>query len=488
MSRSNSVIRRYTPPTCTLEILAQSSPLSRWMGKTVLKQVSFNLYFDDPRLPEKNRVPIQGDRDQLEALCDAVTSYIQHLLQQSTESFWMSFTSTDDQLKATSTQLQSQDLDKIPLSAKTLQFPHPNTPQTKIYLESTGNLTHQLFLGSLANSTSGASIQLTLLQLFDLATALDEYSADMMALPTSMNQSSPKKLPNWASAAAVLVLAAGLIPLTWQYANSDRPTQETATYPESSLALKTPQAKTTSPTNLAPTPANTLSPLQLATPAPRSSSNTTPTLAFPDASDSITTQITPKDPLNPAFPANLQIPLPPPVPNSPNSTKSINPTGITLTTRENLSPQNTSIVPKTGSSISRSIGTIPNTSPQLPPALDLQPKAKVNDANLTNQPSETAKTTLFDTPQVAEARDFLKKKWQPPTGLSDTLEYSLMLGTDGTIERILPLNQAARQYIDNTGIPEIGKPFVSINKYGQNVRLRAVLSPDGKVQTFPENP
>ncbi len=61
MPLSNSVIRRYTPPTCTLEVFAQSSPLSRWMGKTVLKHLSFELRFDDPRLPEEHRVPIRGD-------------------------------------------------------------------------------------------------------------------------------------------------------------------------------------------------------------------------------------------------------------------------------------------------------------------------------------------------------------------------------------------------------------------------------------------
>jgi hypothetical protein len=58
---------------------------------------------------------------------------------------------------------------------------------------------------------------------------------------------------------------------------------------------------------------------------------------------------------------------------------------------------------------------------------------------------------------------------------------------DGTIERIYPLNQAARTFIDSAGMPEIGQPFVSANKNGENVRIRVVLSPDGKVQTFPEN-
>ena len=96
--------------------------------------------------------------------------------------------------------------------------------------------------------------------------------------------------------------------------------------------------------------------------------------------------------------------------------------------------------------------------------------------------------TLFDTPQVAEAREYLNKRWQPPTGLSQALEYSLTLGIDGTIEKILPLNKVAREYIDSSGIPQIGKPFVSTNKSGQNLRIRVILNPDSKVQTFPETP
>lgn len=45
----------------------------------------------------------------------------------------------------------------------------------------------------------------------------------------------------------------------------------------------------------------------------------------------------------------------------------------------------------------------------------------------------------------------------------------------------------AREFIDNTGMPAIGKPFVSANKVGQSLRFRVVFSPDGKVQTFSES-
>ena len=60
MPGSNSVVRRYTPPTCTLEILAESSPLSHWMSQTVVDQLRFQLHFDDPTLPEDLRIPNEG--------------------------------------------------------------------------------------------------------------------------------------------------------------------------------------------------------------------------------------------------------------------------------------------------------------------------------------------------------------------------------------------------------------------------------------------
>jgi len=115
-----------------------------------------------------------------------------------------------------------------------------------------------------------------------------------------------------------------------------------------------------------------------------------------------------------------------------------------------------------------------------------------NPASQTRSPSAPTtpskpKVTAFDTiPQVAEARAYFDRRWQPPASLKETLEYSLVLDVDGTIQRIEPLGQAARTYIDETGMPLISEPFVSPNKSGQTPRIRVVLSPDGKVQTFLE--
>ncbi len=563
MPLSNSVIRRYTPPTCTLEVLAQSSPLSRWMGKTVLKQLSFELHFDDPRLPEERRLPIRGDRDQLEALCDAVSSYVQNFLQQPPESFWLSFSEPEDSSKVTDgAEFTAVHNPSLSANTQTLKSFSSHLPRTTIYLEPSTYLTHNLFLGSLANHSTGPVIQLSLLQLFDLATALDEYSADVMALPTLNNTTSSFTWPAWTSVAAVLVLGVGLLPLTWQYVNSNAKTKQPqiaqksapapekiALEPSASLNIPTPQPGLTPPDNLQfaknSNPSLLSQPILGSTPPPPNGSLPTVPLTAPSFDLSRTTPKLPKTPVsiatpklpisnfpiasstspslptlpqgtNPIFSGTPQqnIPAPttigsPPIsiqPNPPqNTTASVPPGNYGLPKRRNL-PQ--SLSPETSTppnppKDSPFLGTIPNPpklalspgkTPEISPGINnsspvsegISLADQLRSASQPPSSTEVSTNSLFDTPQLAEAREYFQKRWQPPTGFAQTLEYSLTLGVDGTIEAILPLNKAARDYVDMAGMPNIGKPFVSGNRYGKNVRIRAVFSPEGKVQIFPE--
>ncbi|MTJ47304.1 DUF4335 domain-containing protein [Dolichospermum sp. UHCC 0259] len=516
MSSSNSVIRRYTPPTCTLEISAQNSPLSRWTDKTVISDLSFNLRFDDPRLPEESKILIQGDRQQLEILCDIVTTYVQKLLQQSAEDFSINLLGNDD--LSTTSELEITDIPpSIPPTPNISSF-KTQIPQTKIYLEPSHNLTHQLFFGNLANQTSGQVIELTLLQLFDLATALDEYSSDMVVLPTTNHQIIKPSLPQWAPIAAVLVLAAGLTPFTWEYANNiQKNRQKVATN-----APQSPEPVAIEPTQQDPIPTPSLpliTPQPQLTPPLPNLSTPAPPLSFPNATIPAAPSKTSQPPLTIpsdtfSYPLTSQVPSSGIIPNS-NITKTI-PNTSSIADKKAVNPTKSKNLPSDITQPSSSVATIPNNNlsniPNLiptPAAAELSPSVGANTTpeqaspignqgslasrlrTATKPTSDTLSTdnkTLFDTPQIAEAREYLNKRWQPPTGLSQTLEYSLTLGIDGKIERILPLNQVAREYIDSSGIPEIGKPFVSSNKAGQNVRIRVILSPDSKVQTFPETP
>ncbi|NMG08688.1 DUF4335 domain-containing protein [Brasilonema sp. UFV-L1] len=577
MPVSNSVIRRYTPPTCTLEVLAQSSALSQWTNKSVLKQLQFELRFDDPRLPEEKRIAIRGDSDQLETLCAVVTGYVQEFMQMSPESFWANFSgasfSRTEDVDVVSDETELVNFNNFPSQETQTINSFTRTPHADIQIKPSNHLTHNLYLGSLANPVSGNVIQLSLLQLFDLATALDEYSADVMALPDTTPRSARRGVPAWAPVAAVLVIAVGLAPVTWQYANRVRQ-QEAArarkqTSPEQKIALEPSPAQPLSTPTALPTfaPSNSFPPLppvgstssvptsKVSPPITQSlpSLPATPSLpsvpATPQTSAKSTLSSVPVPKTSPTLGGVSQAPLPPlgttlnipgttkiptlstspsntvpeqqialqpkPQPNaaalkplmpkSQSSSTSIEKNTNTNTTLNNLPSTNNTPNDLTASSAPATLPE-PTASSSREPVYS-QPgtpersvgtdalisrlrEARRSRANLSTEVATTntgrGNDTLFDTVQVSEARDVLKKRWQPPSGLSQSIEYSLVVGIDGKIERILPLGKAARDYVDRTGLPLIGEPFVSPNRNGQASRIRAVFSPDGKVQTFPD--
>ncbi len=540
MPLSNSVIRRYTPPTCTLEVLAQSSPLSRWMGKSVLKQVRFNLHFDDPRQPQEEKVLVQGDRDQLEALYTSVSTYVQEILQQSPDNFWASRVETHSVSKVS----EVRALEDVPNSEQDKQNSKKEfLNRENIYLQPSSHLTHQLFLGSLASQVSGSSVQLSLLQLFDLATALDEYMSDVVALPTDNQQPARSfsfALPSWAPIAAVLVLGVGLMPITYRYANRIRQernrTSETVTTANQEIGTNVSPTPLLTPL---PTPNSLLTPSPTLSPLTRlDSSLKVPNTSLPNPQASFNPKIAATQKPGTTFPPTSTnsssslspIALPPLgsdnlgsttaiKPQAGGQTLSISPNSLStktpeskLATKPNLSGNNSTSIPN--SQINLPLSSLPTTLPSLSSpstpkitalpsqqgaassqtSRDLIAKLRQNrTATPANNGQKSRATTaaansetLFDTNQVAEVRDYLTKRWQPPRGLKAPLQYSLTVGVDGALEQILPLGKAARDYVDRAGIPKIGEPFVSPSRNGQNVKLRAILKPNGKVQTIPE--
>ncbi len=133
----------------------------------------------------------------------------------------------------------------------------------------------------------------------------------------------------------------------------------------------------------------------------------------------------------------------------------------------------------------------PPASTSLPP-LKPSPCSQINPSacsdkvadNVAPSASKTDKNTqLENIPQLAQARNYLRERWKPPTGLQQKLEYSLLINKEGSIERIIPLANAAANNIDSTGIPKPGEPFVSPVEGGGSAIIQVVLSPDGNVKT-----
>jgi hypothetical protein len=512
MISSPSVIRRYTPPTCTLEILAKSSSLSRWTGKTLLKDLRFKLSFDDPKVSEEKQANITGDRAQLQQLTDVVSNYVQKLLTTSPyhlplESIRISDSSPAEELKpATDSEI-------------------PPSITTK------GLLAHELSFGSLAHPDSPQKITITASQLFDLATALDEYNQEIDSLPNFASQNQNRSKIAWGSMAAALVASVGVTALGLQVykQNQTKPNTLASIKPQTSqvnpdvIGEVIPPVVSTPSTTLTPSP--TVAPelaLQKTLPQPPSvttpkappenipsppplanntgDSKPTETIAIQPnnnnsskletSSTSIVTKriALPKNNISTA-PSNSTIDS-----TNDSATNVQADTGINKPPKTTLSPQPTT-PPETTKTPTSLAAISPNELPPIPP------KSIKNETNSTNISSnngqnetQTDNSTTTNEPDQITANNnsyldrvktYFQKRWKPPTGLKQSLQYRLFLQKNGSLISITPIGKESETYLDRTSMPLINEQFVSGLDSDREIRL--VLNPDGTVQTFNES-
>jgi len=418
------------------------------------------------------------------------------------------------------------------LNAKVQLLP-PRSLATDIYLEPKGLLAHNLVLGHLANEESGPAINLSVTQLFDLATALDEYVAEAVALP-DRNALSWKKAPAWAYTAAAVVAAVGVTATTMSVLNRPKAYQTATTQTANQQVSPSPSPTTpaiptpTAPISLLPTP-TVPSPLSTAPKLPPPSPVKIPTAPAPlnlplgnqRATDSSIGSERPSTTirLDPAEPATVR---------PQRSSTTVVPGTVasgSSTTRSNTSPTASSpTVSLSGSATRRSAPASPekappeqvaarpikpsNVAPPLPDLPSLKPTTttasnpiadrsipsadlRTSSSTAIANESESApaaiqdRTSLFDTiPQVKEVRDYLQDRWKPAAEMTQILEYYVLLNSEGKVDRIIPINKAAEENLNRTNIPRPGEPFVSPIEGEGNPKIRVVFSPDGKVEAF----
>ena len=462
MPSSYSVIRRYTPPTCTLEILAKK-PLFPWQRFST-EELRFELRFDDPKLPHEKQVVVYGDRAELKHLYEVVTHYIQDFLWQPPSL---------PLHPAQNRQTDAGELTESGGTVATLTSP----------LQAKSLLAHALFLEPLAVEASGKMVKLSTLQLFDLAEAL-EGSIQTITSPQLYRDQGRKTALVWAGAAAIVL--AGL-PIGFELLNSRAEDDEQVTLQEIETQPTQPPVQLIPPVPTAPTE------------VPES-----PTLPTPLASEE---RLPPPPPVD--VPSSSSLPAPPkvtilPAP-APNSSQT------TIPNQPVSPPTTTPVIPR------QPAPPQPSTSAQNPgtpklselPALQSQPSdlnvtpegtavakapesAQVNSPEPAQNPAAESKTASSNVPnripQLAEVEAYFQKEWQPPASLEETLEYRLVLNRDGSIKRIVPLGQAARVYLDRTNMPLMGETFVSpLSASEAPPQIRVFLHPNGTVKTFLES-
>lgn len=473
---SDSFSRRYTPLTCTLEINAQTSALSRWSRQPVLKQLQFHLSFDNLLHSDNQPIQVSGDRTQLDALCDVVESYVQTLLNQLPTNWQPAQPETPpvvdqpDRFESTASQDGTARVTGAMASM-------PESFETQgIYLKPKNRLSHNLFLGSLMTETSGPVVNLSTSQLFDLASALEEYAAELIALPNLEQQSSVqgagqspiawvRGTPLWAQTAAVAVVAVGITTAALQLANNSNPISQRPNEPISSLPSPGPGNAPIPPPP--PPPGSTPLPSDLSTvPLPSTLPNPSdlPNIEPPPDSSTSSGQTTSKSESKSAAKKTTS---PLAIPSAGNQIIAIQPKYPTVS--QTMAARKAAA--KSKASGTTSYSTFGTTS-----------------SSTSQSQSSQAKETAFDAiPQVAEVRSYFKKTWLPPKGLKQSLQYTLILNPNGSIDRALPRGQAADTYLDRTPIPLANEPFFTPIKSGSRPKVRLVLSPDGSVKTFLES-
>lgn len=450
-------IKRYTPPTCTLEIWAQGTPLSRWLGRTVADDWRFSLHFDDPRLPEAEQVILRGSREELELLSEAVSSYLQNFLGQTGQLIDSSEIKIPALLPSgmAAAPLQTVSQQCLPKTAAASALTAlPTSPA----LKSSSWLVHELTLGSLASQASQPTVKLSASQLFDLANALENYEAESSTLAANLPRAKVRFF--WLAGTGAL-LAVGLgVTAAWRW----------GWFEETADSLASRQNSESQPSKFNVT--DVLPPV----PPPPGQPMPSPTLA-------------------PSLARQKALKPPSPVPSSSTPVPRI------------VLPQPNSAPPAPPQSQKQEIAIVPqqagksaptNVNPEIPKLASLpsrpkptvvEPQFDANSSNLARRDSSTATEApmLLDTiPQVAEARHYFQQRWTAPEGLNQRLEYRLVVGKEGSLERIFPLGRAAQVYLDRTGMPLLGEPFVSPLQDAEMATVRLVLTPDSKVKTFLE--
>ncbi len=510
---TNNIIRRYTPPTCILEIQGKSSPLSRFKGNNLVRNLWFQLSFGDAKLPEKARIKICGDRFQLEALCETVSEYVQKFLSQT------------------------------PWEAKPVKIDLLPETLTKPYLQQKGLLDHELYFSSIAHKKEPKIIKLTSTQLFDLANALDDFARDitllpveketpMLAISESKVESSKKrvdrpkdriKMPAWTPAAASFLFATGTTIAGMHFYYQSQPTTNTSVAVNPSLTpTPTTDQNNSSNNNVPPPPTTKTIPIPSVSLSPSISDNNTPPPPPVTGETPKTNQQSGQNPnsVNKKEDSLSKYPTPPSTNQgttnkNPQTNRNINsrnrssdnnnnndvattivgdlPETKPIETPTNNLPETTTTTNTTENQETFS-GYTPNSStPENPPASVIVPNNPTTRRTVPNVPPEidTPITAPIDPPstvntvtQVEQVQQYFKGRWQPPTELKEALQYNLSISNSGSLQNITPVGKTAATYLDRTNMPLLNESFVSPSNTTGAIRVRLVLNPDGTVQTF----
>lgn len=511
------MLTQYLSPSWRLTVHSSPSVLSRWAGKTVVRNLTFQLNrlsIEDDRSEGKSDIlELEGDRALLDQLCATLQIHVQSFLQQSTlPTFSVPFPTSlqrregvnfenapiQDATTASDFTATNPVDDSTHLIAPEAPIVVTNVEETDstLRIDPIGPCTYQLHIGTSGNASSDNPIQLSTLELFDLAEVIAQWDGTTVVVPNLPRSAWQQTLVPWVRTAAIVLITVGATATTMHLLQRQGILQ-VATTPEERIVEAEP-LKSEAPAALDSELAPIEPQAQESSPESSQKSQVIADLeselveelngeiqngdgvgnGFQNGENSVETEGLDRDQAT-----DIRIldetPLPPPptgLPPMPIDPEfSIFPSVPEASLSEEALGDS---VPVDGTIAQRSAPET-LTAPVSDESVSSVPSS--NTPVLTRPPAATTST-----PQVSETLAYFQQTWQPLANVTVPLQYRLTLGTDGSLQRIQPLGGMAGTSIDRTGIPLLGDPFVSPPADGQLQQIILILYPDGEVETYLE--
>lgn len=440
----------YAAGTCTLRLVGEHSPLSQVTGQPVLGRSRFHLQLHGAEAPEAAPNPtvifeVSGREPQFSALVSLVQTYVQHHL------------SADDLATGGSVSRDGSSLQAVGLTRHRLALAlPPDAPK---------------------------AVELSTLQLADLAEALEQADSNLQIIPDNAlpKRRALPKLPLWLGSVAAVGIAALLgnqlltnVPsaVVLSPRDSQAPREETFQPPPNNASNSQTPLEESAPTVAADGIAESAAELAedapaagAALPAPVTTAPTTPAAA-------------------PDVPPRASRPSPQPAGTAPAQTTEL-PQANTAATTPAETQDRGQTPPETQAEGQR-------PSPSADTAADQGPAAQ-NSATL-----RTARPDSFepeagvvapaapdsDLAWVSNLTQALQQQWRPPADLAAPLRYRLTLAPDGTITAVEPLNDLSATYQNTPALPQPGTQPPGLVR-DEDTTVEVQFLPSGEVVVVP---
>jgi len=468
--------REYSSGSCTLRVTGQLSPLGQVAAKPVLVRSRFHLQLW-PRGGIQGSAPrleLSGLAHQLSSLTTSVGDYVQGQL-----------TLADPGLAV------------------------PDRPPKGIVLQPLGLTRHRLTLPPDGAANQGREVDLSALELADLADVLEQAEAELY-LPTEAEwpgvKSSRPRLPVWIGSAAAVGIAAILgsqwLPLTTPLTNPPTASREGNVAPEEHQALESPspgptpdlEGSPTGPAYPAAADAHTEPPEPL--PSPRGATGQPAVTPETAGSSTLSAELSaepdvPTPPLpsassdGPAV-ARTPVPMATPSPDTVPPPDAAPPEEAQSPTAPRTAPAPVSPAPAPSSTQEEGLDAAEPLADPRPVPESLRLPETVSPTTTTGvTPEAPTADPLADSAAVAlpwseQLRLQLQQSWTPAPNQSLPLHYRLSIAPNGVLQGITALSDQAQQYQDQIPWPEIGTTVAQFPG-GRATDLELQFLPSGEV-------